>query len=188
MIKTEELDPNFKYEIASMPGGERIKYCFNCTGCTVSCPVNEIDREFNPRKILRQSLLGMRKEVLSSELIWLCSSCYACYEHCPQDVRITEIMGALRTIAEKEAHRGNIAVPCDKRKFDSAFTGSIKKHGRVYEAMTIAGFIFRTKGIGGMLAYTPMGLAMLRKGKLPLLPHGIKGKKQVKAIFEMMHR
>jgi len=44
MIKSSDLDPDFKYEISKEPGGENIKKCFNCTGCTVGCPVTEIDK------------------------------------------------------------------------------------------------------------------------------------------------
>ncbi len=28
------LDPNFKYEIAQIPGGENILYCFQCGTCS----------------------------------------------------------------------------------------------------------------------------------------------------------
>jgi heterodisulfide reductase subunit C len=50
------------------------------------------------------AILGMKKEVLSSQFIWLCSSCYTCYERCPQDVRIPELMNAIRNIAVREGH------------------------------------------------------------------------------------
>ena len=45
------------------------------------------------------ALLGLREEVLSSDTIWLCSTCFTCHERCPQDVRITELFDALRNIA-----------------------------------------------------------------------------------------
>jgi heterodisulfide reductase subunit C len=50
------------------------------------------------------ALLGMKKEVLSSQFIWLCSSCYTCYERCPQDVRIPELMNAIKNIAAREGY------------------------------------------------------------------------------------
>ena len=34
-------------------------------------------------------LSGMKKEILSSELLWYCVQCYTCYARCPQDVRFT---------------------------------------------------------------------------------------------------
>jgi len=101
-IQMRELDPQFKYEVAEKPGGENLKACFACGVCTAGCPVSEIDESYNPRKIIRMAILGMRKEVLSSDLIWLCSLCYTCYAHCPQNVKFTDIMGVLRDMAVKE--------------------------------------------------------------------------------------
>ncbi len=101
-IDMEKIDPNFKYEIASIPGGENILYCFQCGTCSVTCPVSAEDMRYDPRKIIRMALLGMRNEVLSSDNIWLCSACYSCYERCPQDVKITSIIAAIQTIAMKE--------------------------------------------------------------------------------------
>ena len=64
-IVVNELDSNFAEEIASQPGGENIKRCFACGTCAAGCPITEIDEEYNCRRIVRQILLGMRKEVLS---------------------------------------------------------------------------------------------------------------------------
>jgi len=104
MIDSKTLDPNFKLLIAAEPGGENIKKCFSCGTCTAGCPVREVTDRYNPRKIIRMALLGMRKEVLSSQFIWLCSSCYTCFERCPQDVRIPELMNAIKNIAVREGH------------------------------------------------------------------------------------
>ena len=103
-IVLNELDPKFKYEVAEQPGGENIKVCFACGLCTAGCPVSEIDENYNPRKIIHMVLLGMRQQVLSSDLIWLCSLCYTCYAHCPQNVKFTDVMRALRTMAVSEGY------------------------------------------------------------------------------------
>lgn len=97
-------DPKFKYELASRPGGENIKACFSCGVCTAGCPVTEVDPQYNPRRIIRMVLLGLRKEVLSSEMIWLCASCYACYAHCPQNVKFAEVVKALRQMAVEQGY------------------------------------------------------------------------------------
>jgi heterodisulfide reductase subunit C2 len=98
------LDPNFKFEIAKLPGGENIKKCFACGTCTAGCPVFHVEHEYNPRKIIRMILLGMREQVLSSKIIWLCSQCYTCSANCPQDVDFSHIMMALRNLAVREGH------------------------------------------------------------------------------------
>ena len=104
MIDSKTFDPNFKSLIASEPGGENIKKCFSCGTCTAGCPVREVTDRYNPRRIIRMAILGMKKEVLSSDFIWLCSSCYTCFERCPQNVKIPELMNAIKNIAVREGN------------------------------------------------------------------------------------
>lgn len=104
MIKSENLDKNFKELVKKMPGGERVMNCYLCGTCTAGCPVSEISKEFNPRKIMREILLGMKDEILSSDEIWLCSQCHTCVAHCPQDARFADIIKVLRRIAVEEGH------------------------------------------------------------------------------------
>mgnify|MGYP001105476096 CR=1 FL=1 len=101
-IDISKLDKDFKYEIASRPGASFFKRCFSCGTCTASCPVSEIDESFNPRLIIRQALLGMREELLSSDTLWYCTQCYTCYARCPQDVRFTDVMAVLRDMAVEQ--------------------------------------------------------------------------------------
>ena len=103
-VVLNEQDAKFKYDVAEEPGGENIKLCFNCGLCTASCPVADIDPEYNPRKIIHMVLLGMRKEVLSSNLPWLCTQCYTCQAHCPQNVKFSDVMKALRNMAVREGY------------------------------------------------------------------------------------
>ncbi len=103
-ILLNEQDTKFKYEVAEEPGGENIKLCFACGLCTASCPVADIDPKYNPRKIIRMVLLGMRKEVLSSNLPWLCTQCYTCQAHCPQNVKFSDVTKALRNMAVREGY------------------------------------------------------------------------------------
>ncbi|MEA1964132.1 MAG: 4Fe-4S dicluster domain-containing protein [Candidatus Aerophobetes bacterium] len=124
VVRVNELDSNFKYEIQKEPGGENITRCLACGTCTASCPVREVNEKYNPRKIIRMALLGMKERVLSSDFIWLCSSCYTCYERCPQDVRITELMNAMKNIAVKEGH----IHPSFTAQLDA-----LNSHGRLYE-------------------------------------------------------
>ncbi len=97
-----QLDSRFRDEIASQPGGENIRRCFACGTCAAGCPVTDVDSEYNCRRIIRQILFGMREEVLSSPLIWMCLVCYRCYVRCPQKVNFTDIMRVLRYLAIKE--------------------------------------------------------------------------------------
>jgi len=102
VILAKELDTNFKYDVAESPGGETIKRCFACGACTGGCLISEQEEEFDPRKIIRKVLLGMRKEVLSSPYLWSCLMCHNCSFYCPQGVKFSEIVGVLREMAVKE--------------------------------------------------------------------------------------
>ncbi len=103
-IHSKDMDSEFREALSREPGGERIRACYACGTCTASCPVRRINEAYNPRRIIRMTLLGMKEEVLKSPFIWLCSTCYTCQERCPQGVKITELMTALKNMA---VHEGN---------------------------------------------------------------------------------
>jgi heterodisulfide reductase subunit C len=103
-IEAKNLDPQFKYDVAAQPGGENIQLCFACGTCTAGCPVAGVDKDFDPRRIIRQVLLGMRKQVLGSEEIWKCVQCYCCTAKCPQNVMFRNVARALREMAVAEGY------------------------------------------------------------------------------------
>jgi heterodisulfide reductase subunit C len=104
VIRSSELDPKFKYEVTNHPGGEKLKVCYACGVCTAGCPVSDVSEDFDPRKIIRMVLMGMRERVLSSDFIWYCTQCFTCSGHCPQNVKFTDIMRVLRDMAVKEGY------------------------------------------------------------------------------------
>jgi heterodisulfide reductase subunit C len=104
LVTDDDIDPDFALRVAATPGGEHILDCYACGTCSASCPIRAIDEEFNPRRIIRLALLGLKDEVLQSDFIWLCTGCYICQERCPQDVRITDLMTAFRNVAVEEGY------------------------------------------------------------------------------------
>jgi len=104
MIRSSELDPGFMQQVVAIPGGEHLIRCWSCGTCAATCLVRRYDPTFNPRLILRKAGMGLRQEVLSSREIWLCSACDACYPRCPQQIRISDVMKAIRTIAIAEGY------------------------------------------------------------------------------------
>ena len=104
MITERELDKRFAIEVVSRPGGEALRRCLACGTCAASCPVGRFDNRFNPRRIIRMVLLGMRDRVLTSDFVWFCAGCHSCSERCPQGVHIPDIMVALKNIAREAGH------------------------------------------------------------------------------------
>jgi len=101
VVKSSEMDPRFKYEISKIPGAEKIMLCFQCGTCTADCPIARFDDFYRPRKLIRMTQLGLKDRLLSNDVIWLCSTCFACVDHCPQDVGIAGIVRALRNLTVK---------------------------------------------------------------------------------------
>ncbi|EHP83973.1 CoB--CoM heterodisulfide reductase subunit C [Methanotorris formicicus] len=117
ILKSEEdFDNNFVNEIIEtgkgILGEEHVasfKACYQCGTCTGSCPSGRITA-FKTRKLIKYAQFGMRKYAIESEDLWMCTTCYECYERCPREVKITDIIKVIRNIAAREgkmakAHR-----------------------------------------------------------------------------------
>jgi heterodisulfide reductase subunit C len=85
----------FSSEVTNRLGGETLTACYQCGTCASSCPVARITPKFNPREVIKLSLLGEKEEVIGGEAIWLCCSCFNCQERCPQKVEIADVIYTL---------------------------------------------------------------------------------------------
>ncbi len=95
-IKYEsELDAGFGEKIAGMAYGEKLFSCIQCGTCSATCPVSHY-MDYTPRRIIAMVRAGFRDEVLNSVTIWLCASCYSCTVECPREIKITDVMYALK--------------------------------------------------------------------------------------------
>jgi len=101
-ITASEMDPKFKYEIAKMPGGEKLMRCFQCGTCTSDCPIARFSETYRPRQIIRMTQLGLKERVLSSDTLWLCAACFTCTDRCPQDVEVASVIRVLRNLAAEK--------------------------------------------------------------------------------------
>ncbi len=100
-IDMTKLEPKFRNEIQSMPNGEELSACFACSTCTAACPIAN-SWKYKPHQLIRMIILGMREDVLSSDEIWLCLTCFQCQERCPQKVRVTDIFFDCKDLAAEE--------------------------------------------------------------------------------------
>lgn len=97
VIKMVTSNPDFYNEIAAN-GGAEVKMCFQCGTCTAGCPSGK-ETAYRTRKVMRMAQLGLKEQLLESEDIWQCTTCYTCVERCPRDVPIVDIVLAIRNIA-----------------------------------------------------------------------------------------
>ena len=77
--------------------GETLNLCFQCGTCTSSCPSGRMTA-FRTRQIIRKAQFGLPEEILPSDDLWHCTTCYTCYERCPRGVEIVDIITVLRNM------------------------------------------------------------------------------------------
>jgi len=84
-------------------------YCFACENCSTVCPVvgNYEDPQKNldllPHQIMRSMGFGIKDLAMGSRMLWYCLTCYQCQEHCPQGVKVTDILYELKNFSANEA-------------------------------------------------------------------------------------
>ena len=143
--------------------GNNTSLCYQCKKCSAGCPII-YEMDYTPTQIIRAIRLGMKDLVLKSKTIWLCTSCETCATRCPQDIEITDVMDAARKLAVKEKVAPGIKGIPD---FYRAFALMMKIFGRMYELGVILSFKFMKKGF---MKELPIGLKLIKFGKLKLLP------------------
>jgi heterodisulfide reductase subunit C len=101
-VNLEKAVPGFRDEVAAKIGLQEIKPCYTCGSCTGICPVREVIDDFDPRRLIHMIIMGMREEILSSDLIWFCCRCNSCYFVCPQGIKFSRIATELQKTAIDE--------------------------------------------------------------------------------------
>ena len=172
----ETLDPAFSRRVREL-SATTLDRCYQCFTCSLSCPVS-FAMDYLPNQIIRMVQLGLKQQALSCSTIWLCATCETCVARCPNDVDVLRVMDTLREMALREGVEGKEAtIPI----FHDTFLGNIRQWGRSHELSMLILLKLRTRDIFTDLG---LGLKMMLKGKLRLLPQRNKGLKQIKAIFE----
>jgi heterodisulfide reductase subunit C len=103
-IDLNTVESDFRKDVAARIGLEKIDPCYSCGSCTGVCPVREVVEDFDPRRLIHMIVLGMKKEVLSSDLIWFCCLCNSCYSVCPQGIRFSRVARELQKMAVDEGY------------------------------------------------------------------------------------
>jgi heterodisulfide reductase subunit C len=177
-------DHDLLEELGKSPEGEKVKMCIQCGTCGGMCPVTPL-LDHSPRRIFAMLRAGMRDEVLHAATPWVCSSCYRCTVNCPAGIKITEVMYALKRRAIREGFKPRSS---DYHRFASIFTRMVSKHGRSHEMGLLSKYMMFHHPLG-MMKQSGLGLRLMFKGRMPLLPHKIKDKesfhKMVRRAIEL---
>lgn len=114
-----------------------------------------------------------RVPMLSSQGLWWCTRSYVCYEVCPKNIRLTDLIMDLRRMSVEDdvKHKGT--------RHARAFAESVRKSGKLNPTI----LFLKTKGLGA-LKDIPFAANLYRKGKTvtPFKPP-IPRMEEVKKLF-----
>lgn len=169
-------EPGFCTQVEHL-SGQKLPDCYQCGECTAGCPA-AFAMDLMPNQVTRMVQLGLADEVLSSSTIWLCVGCETCSTRCPKNVEIPRIMDALRQIATA---RGIRSQQREIQLFHQTFMDAIGRSGRMHEMGMIAALKLKT---GKLTKDMPLGMQLMRKGKLALRPPTVRNRAAIRKIFE----
>jgi len=180
----EELDKNFLDEIKSMSKCDEIDVCIQCGTCSSSCPM-AVYMDYPPRKIISLIKNGFKEEALKSFTVWLCSSCYTCQVRCPANINITDVMYALKRKAiEEKVYPSRFAIPALAHEMYKL----IAKYGRSSEIWLVINMYLRTRNLFGPLKMAPLGLDLIKTGRMGLKKEKIKNRKQLHDLLNAVKK
>ena len=143
--------------------GENVFSCYQCVKCTAGCPLVE-HFDLAPNQVMRAVQLGLDDKALGAKTPWLCAGCETCSTRCPNGIDVARVMDFLA--AEATAQGNRPAVP-EVALFNEIFLRNARLMGRTYELGLTGEFNARS---GQPLKDWRLGLEMIRRGKLKLLP------------------
>jgi ferredoxin len=103
----ERVNENVLAEIKKL-GAFDLEACYSCGTCSAICPLSKDAVSF-PRRMIRYSLLGLEKRILSAPEPWLCYYCGECSDSCPRQAEPAALMMALRRFATRRYALGRAA-------------------------------------------------------------------------------
>jgi quinone-modifying oxidoreductase, subunit QmoC len=157
---------NFLKEVEDrVEEGHWVKMCMQCGVCAGSCPFGP-HWEHSPQKIFMMIRAGKREEVLKSDSMWMCTSCYNCMARCPRKLPITHIMHGL---ANYSYRLGLSPKGQPNQVIAKIFWDNAVKNGRVNELTFSLAMYFRdgfVQGVKNALAMQSVGLGLMKAKRL----------------------
>ncbi len=166
---TERYRSNFLKEVeANVEEGEWVKMCMQCGVCAGSCPLGNA-WEHTPQKLFMMIRAGKREAVLSSDAMWMCTSCYNCIARCPRGLPITHIMHGLAHYAKR---LGLSPKNQPTQQFAQIFWDNLMKKGRVNELKLGLSMYFKDgfgQGVKNAMANKTLGQNMMKAKRMSVM-------------------
>ena len=185
----EKYRNNFLQEVAgNVEQGDWVKMCMQCGVCAGSCPLGDA-WEHSPQKIFMMIRANKRDEVLTSDSMWMCTSCYSCIVRCPGELPITHIMHGLASYAKK---LGLEPKENATQWFSEVFWNNMMKKGRVNELKLMLSLYFKdgfASGIKETVAQQKLGMSMMKAKRMaPMEMFGGQGVKDLSGLQKMIRK
>ena len=99
------VSETFYTSLFDIEDGERIRTCLQCGTCSGACPFGYL-MGFPPGRMIAYLRAERFENVLDSDSVWMCVSCYACTAVCPKEIPLT--LGLLTRTKEEMLLAGNV--------------------------------------------------------------------------------
>jgi Fe-S oxidoreductase len=106
-VQTPKLSfsDTFYTSLFEVDNGERIRACLQCGTCSGVCPFGYL-MGFPPGRMIAYLRADRFENVLESDTVWMCVSCYACTAVCPKEIPLTP--GLMTRAKEELLLAGNV--------------------------------------------------------------------------------
>jgi heterodisulfide reductase subunit C len=157
-----------------------ISLCWHCLSCSGGCPFGS-SMDLMPNQVIRLVQMGEIQESMRCRTIWICVGCHTCSAQCPNGIDIAAVMDALRQLSIRE---GIVPGEKDIYRFHKYIYESIQRHGRLNKLEAMVQF---KVGTGQLFTDLQLGMRMITRGKLEIIPHRIKERGELNKIFSHYH-
>ncbi|PUB73063.1 MAG: heterodisulfide reductase [gamma proteobacterium symbiont of Ctena orbiculata] len=162
----EKYRSSFLKEVeANVEEGEWVKMCMQCGVCSGSCPLGK-HWDHPPQELFMMIRANKRDEVLGTDSMWMCTSCYNCIARCPRGLPITHIMHGLAVYSKR---LGLVQKKQPTAEFSQIFWDNLMKKGRVNELKLGLSMYFKDgfgQGIKNAMANQKLGQNMMKAKRM----------------------
>lgn len=108
--------------------------CMKCGKCTATCPAYD-EMEYHPHQFVDMVVNDRLEELMSSQGIYHCLSCFACIERCPRNVKPGALVEAVRLAVIRQQDQNHLKpqdIPTllEEALPQQAITSALRKYRR----------------------------------------------------------
>ncbi|MDZ7761641.1 MAG: 4Fe-4S dicluster domain-containing protein [Desulfovermiculus sp.] len=151
--------------------------CLQCRSCSSGCPFYSA-MDLGPNRVIRLLQLEQFQQALESTTIWVCVGCDTCAANCPMAIEIPSVMDVLRQYALDTDC--TISMP-EILNLHNEILDSIKRYGRTHKLEIMLRYKVKKRA---WLEDMDVGLKMLTKRKLHVLPSKVQSISEIKDMFQ----